>query len=346
MYRLTVKLGLIFVFLVIIAGSVVRMTDSGMGCPDWPKCFGHLIPPTEQAQIEWHPGQEFHEGQIIIHDESLQQATSDFTSEQTYNPEKWTTYTKHDYAEFNAFHTWVEFINRMFGMLSGIFVFLMAIVGTYLGIFKFKTYRKRIITLSWFAVFMIGVAAWLGAVVVYTVLEPFMITLHMLTSIVIILVLLYLLYITKKNPAPIRFNQQFKLILGFGVALTLVQILLGTQVRQYVDTQVKIFGPEHPELWLAKPTIGFYVHRSFSIIIVLLNGFLWWKNREMNLRHRHMNTVMTLILIEVFIGILLYYFDFPFLSQPLHLLIALLLLSAQFYVFLHTNKQQAQLKRS
>jgi len=40
-FRLLTRLSLVLVYLVILAGATVRMTGSGMGCPDWPKCFGY-----------------------------------------------------------------------------------------------------------------------------------------------------------------------------------------------------------------------------------------------------------------------------------------------------------------
>ena len=111
---------LILVYLVIAAGAVVRMTGSGMGCPDWPKCFGYLIPPTERNQLDWKSNHQYREGEVIIVNESLRVASSDFNSSEEYESKNWETYTKHDYALFNATHTWIEFINRLLGALAGL----------------------------------------------------------------------------------------------------------------------------------------------------------------------------------------------------------------------------------
>ena len=38
-------------FALIVLGGVVRVTGSGLGCPDWPLCYGNIIPPLEKTAI-------------------------------------------------------------------------------------------------------------------------------------------------------------------------------------------------------------------------------------------------------------------------------------------------------
>ena len=70
LYRKTI-ISIVIVYLVILAGGIVRMTGSGMGCPDWPKCFGFLIPPTERSQLEWKSNSKYNKNQIVIINETL-----------------------------------------------------------------------------------------------------------------------------------------------------------------------------------------------------------------------------------------------------------------------------------
>ena len=340
MYRKFVKISLILVYLVIIAGAVVRMTGSGMGCPDWPKCFGYYIPPTEVSEIEFQPNREYKKGQVIIVDKSLKVAAQDFISTENYNESNWENYTKHDYAIFNPSHTWVEYINRLVGALAGFAVLIMAFL-------SFKKYRikKRITILSWLSVFMMGFQAWLGATVVYSVLAPAKITIHMIMALVIVAVLLYLLYISaEKNKDQFK-TKFFQNLMIIAVVLTLIQVAMGTQVRQFVDEQVRSLGYNAENLWLSDPNTTFYIHRSFSIIVLAINLLLWWKNRKLNLHLNRINIVIAFILLEVATGVAMYNFDFPFLSQPLHLVIASLLFGFQFYLLLESIYATEKIKK-
>ncbi|MBZ9630595.1 COX15/CtaA family protein [Salegentibacter sp. LM13S] len=339
MYRKSVKISLILVYLVIVAGAVVRMTGSGMGCPDWPKCFGYYIPPTEVSELEFQADREYEKGQVIIVDETLKVAAADFTSAENYSEENWETYTKHDYAIFNPTHTWVEYINRLAGALAGFAVLIMAVLS-----FRKWKKRKRITILSWLSVFLMGFQAWLGATVVYSVLSPVRITIHMVMALVIVALLLYLLFIAEEKIKNKVQNRSFRNLMILAVALTLIQVVLGTQVRQLVDEQVKMLGYDAKELWLANPDLNFYVHRSFSILVLLVNAALWWKNRKLQLQFGKINWVILFLLLEIATGIAMYNFDFPFLSQPLHLVIASVLFGFQFYLLLECFAAGRKLK--
>lgn len=341
MYRKSVKISLILVYMVIIAGAVVRMTGSGMGCPDWPKCFGYYVPPTEISELQFQPNRKYKKGQVIIVDEKLKVAASNFTSAENYDESNWETYTRHDYAVFNPTHTWVEYINRLSGALAGFAVLIMAFLS-----FKKWKHKKRITILSWLGVFLMGFQGWLGATVVYSVLEPVKITIHMVMALVIVALLLYLLFISSEKEKIRTKTNLFQNLLILATLLTLIQVVLGTQVRQVVDEQVKLLGDAANDLWLANPDFSFYAHRSFSIAVLLVNIILWWENRRFRLGFSKINWVMLFIFLEIATGIAMYNFDFPFLSQPLHLVIASLLFGVQFYLLLECLAARKKLKSS
>ena len=125
-YNLTLT-SIIIVYLVILAGGIVRMTGSGMGCPDWPKCFGYIITPIERSQLDWKSNHQYNKDEIIILGESLFYAIDNFNSEKEINLSNWNKYTKHDYSKFNVYHTWIEYINRLIGAVAGLSVLVLFI---------------------------------------------------------------------------------------------------------------------------------------------------------------------------------------------------------------------------
>src|SRR5699024_769890 len=222
-------------------------------------------------------------------------------------------YTKHDYAEFNPVHTWVEYINRLTGALAGIAVFIMAI-------FSFSHWKKNksLTLLSWLSVFLMGFQAWLGATVVYSVLAPVRITVHMVMALVIVAVLLYILHKLTLEKQQIIKNKRLKQLMIVAITLTLIQVILGTQVREFIDDQVKLLGQDRPELWLSSPTLSFYIHRSFSIVVVLINLWIGWINKKEELNIKWITSILILLALEVISGMIMYYFDFPFATQASH----------------------------
>ncbi|AEH00082.1 heme A synthase [Lacinutrix sp. 5H-3-7-4] len=330
-FRTFAKIALVLVYLVIIAGAVVRMTGSGMGCPDWPKCFGYYIPPTQASDLEFKPNHDYKKGIVIIKDEGLLVAQTNFISSENIDLNNWEAYTKHDYAKYNPLHTWVEYINRLCGALSGIPILIFTVLS-----FWFWRKNKWLPIISILTVFGMAFQAWLGKTVVDSNLAPYKITIHMVMALVIVGFILYLIYASKTRFKKQIQNSKFKNILLFAIVLTLIQIVLGTQVRQHVDEQVKAIGYVK-ELWLQNPTLQFYVHRTFSFLVFFVNAWLYVKNKRLNLGYKKVNLIIICIVFEVVSGIAMYYFDFPFLSQPLHLVIATILFGIQFYVYLENS---------
>ena len=116
--------------------------------------------------------------------------------------------------------------------------------------------------------------------------------------------------------------------------IMLIQILLGLKVREFIDLKIDLYGFENKNMWLSNPEINFFIHRSFSIFIFISNAFLFYLARKVKTNLTWIKFILLLIFIEIIAGASMYYFAFPILSQPIHLLIAIIIFGLQFYWYL------------
>ena len=186
-FKTSIITSFILVLLVIFAGSMVRMTGSGMGCPDWPKCFGYLIPPTTEKDVFWKSNFNYKKGVMILRNEKFYSAKIDFLSSNEFILSNWLEYTKHDYNEFSVMNTWFEFINRFIGAIAGLSTLIM-----FLFSFNFLKTKPGVTIMSFIVVLSMLFQAWLGKLVVDSNLSPYKITVHMLMAIVILSLIIFI----------------------------------------------------------------------------------------------------------------------------------------------------------
>lgn len=332
------RITLFFVYAVILAGAIVRATGSGMGCPDWPKCFGHYIPPTDRAQLEYQEGKQFKKGNFIIWNDALYKAKRDVTAAGEVNESDWERYTKHDYAKFNVYHTWTEYVNRLMGALLGMAAFIMFILS-----FRFRASDKLMIVLSGAAVFLIGFEAWLGAKVVDSNLAPVKITTHMIVAFVILALVIWIIRRAagKTGAQPVMVPGAVKVLLVIALLASLLQTVFGTQVREEVDVISKAMDDQNRDLWVEQLGAFFNVHRLFALVVLFVNALLVWliyRNVQPTVSLRRKGIfLITLLVIELTAGTILANFGFPSAFQPVHLFLAAAIFGLQFNMLMEAK---------
>lgn len=323
---------LVLIFLVVFAGSFVRISGSGMGCPDWPKCFGQWVPPTALIELP----ADYREVYLLKRQKKvekfisfLQQIGMDATAKKIQNDP--TVYVE---EAFNARKTWIEYINRLAGFLAGN---AMLLGFGWLLLF----YRKRKwVLLAGLNLVLIAIEAWFGSIVVATNLVPWTITIHLFLALVIIGIQLYLLHnMYNKKRSDIPKDKSFQWLSWLILVITFYQMFLGTQVREAIDALVKK-GYTRAE-WIEQLGLPFFIHRSFSWLVLILLVYLFWQNRK-KWHYSRINVAFYLLAAELFTGVALAYADMPGLVQTAHLVFASVLLAV---LLLMRYDQAQQIKR-
>ncbi len=327
-FRIYLWFVLVNVFLVIVAGSVVRTTQSGMGCPDWPTCFGSAIPPTDIKEVLFQPNHPYKKGQFIIQNDSLKYAIQKFVSGTAFNAQNWKQYEKHNYAVFNVINTWIEYLNRLLGALLGIFIAIQFIWSLW-----YWNQQKRIALFSFGLMLLTGFQAWLGKTVVDSNLAALKISLHMFGALAMVFMCLYIMFLVKGK----RLVFTTKKIVNLNILLLLlvfVQIILGTHVRTQIDSISEQLNYLNRNGWVEQLNICFYIHRSFSLVIMSIALYSYLKSRTVFKTAVRFKNTIGIIMLEIAVGIILVYVNFPPAAQPVHLLISSILAAVVFNNFL------------
>jgi len=247
---------LVVVLLLILAGGIVRSSGSGMGCPDWPLCFGQVIPPLVESDLPANY-QEI--------------------------------YAERGYADtrFNALKTWTEYLNRLLGALTGLMVLVQAVLA-------FLLVRSRSVSMAastssgsgvsgstafWaalLALVLVLVQGGIGAWVVASHLQGSVVTLHLALAWVLMGVQVGLGVHLSGRPAQawsIPRSEAWAMVVW--LLLLLVQLFLGAGVREAVDAWTPVYATDVFEMRVLGAV--YLAHKNLWMLIMLGGAWLAYR---------------------------------------------------------------------
>ncbi|WP_082493716.1 COX15/CtaA family protein [Massilia sp. Leaf139] len=310
-YRKLVWVMAFLTFDLIVFGGFTRLTDSGLGCPDWPGCYGAANP-------------------FIAHEQ--------IAAAEALMPTGPVTKVK----------AWIEMIHRYLAM--GIGVLIMALMFQSIRQWR-KTHQQAFAPALPVALFVfVCIQGAFGAWTVTLKLQPVIVTIHLLLGMGLLAMLAWLggrEDFLLKPPAPSRDLAGLRALrtLALVAAVVLVvQIALGGWVStNYATLACDEFplcdGKLVPEmdfehgftLWreLGKTAAGHYlqfsalvaihwVHRNFAIVVTLVLGLTAWHAARQPALRRTGQLIGAVLLAQLFTGVATVFFDFPLAIAVLH----------------------------
>ncbi|WP_229211631.1 MULTISPECIES: heme A synthase [unclassified Duganella] len=313
-YRKLVWVCVFLTFDLIVFGAFTRLTDSGLGCPDWPGCYGAANPFLAHEQI---------------------------TAAEALLPT----------GPVTVFKAWIEMIHRYLAMAIGVLIVAMMAQSWYQWR---KSKGERVEYAPWLPTVLFLFVCLQGAFGAWTVtlkLQPVIVTTHLLLGMGLLALLAW--YGGRQNQliAPVRTvtasppaMRNIRLLAGASAILLLVQLALGgwtsTNYATLACTDFPLCGGklvpdmdfEHGfTLWreLGKTAAGHYlpfaaltaihwVHRNFGMLVALVAGYTAWRAWEHRALHKTARYLALTLAAQIATGIATIYLSFPLAIAVLH----------------------------
>ena len=293
-------------YFLILVGGLVRASGAGLGCPDWPRCFGGWIPPMSAADL---PAQ-------------------------------------FDASQFNATLMWTEYLNRMLGMAVGVLILATAVSAWrhHRGEPRILWTSIAALLLTGFQGWLGGrvVAHELAAWIVTIHMMVALVIVQMLLYVTVV----SQDKPEGLSSHTIGGDKPLGLSISLLIVITLVQIGLGTQVRGGVDAALDGGTARADALATVGWLDYAHRDAAIVVLLaaILLTLWLFTRSPEAGGRSPQLRwsySVLALAALQVTIGMLMAYGSLTPAAQVLHLTIASLLLGAETVLLLLSWSQTA-----
>ncbi|NYE63595.1 cytochrome c oxidase assembly protein subunit 15 [Duganella sp. 1224] len=311
-YRKLVWVSVFLTFDLIVFGAFTRLTDSGLGCPDWPGCYGAANPFLAHEQI---------------------------VAAETLMPT----------GPVTVFKAWIEMIHRYLAMTIGVLIVAMMAQSWYQWRKTRRAeYAPWMPTALFFFVCLQGA---FGAWTVTLKLQPVIVTTHLLLGMGLLAMLVWYggrqnhlhapRTVVSASPPAMR---KIRIVAGVAAALLLVQLALGgwtsTNYATLACTDFPLCGGKLiPEmdfehgftLWreLGKTAAGHYlpfsaltaihwVHRNVGFIVALAAGYAAWRAWGHDVLHKTARNIALVLVAQILTGVATIYLSFPLTIAVLH----------------------------
>ena len=304
-------LSIVLLIVLIFAGAVVRVTGSGLGCPDWPTCWGEFIPPTSIEQVD----ESYLEKKLPRFKRSAERFGRD--------PDEITVARLLE--EYDPVQTWIEFTNRLLALPVLLANFLLMIA----------CLRSQIMPKLGVSAFaLVIISALTGIVVVASGLRSGVVTIHMALAFLQLFVLTYL-YWAGVRPGSLRTQitgpsrPQVMILLS----CVMIEWAMGSQIREVTDRLMMEQGIASRGTWIDEISESFIylIHRSFSWSILIAALWLGYKSRW---KGKIPRLVLGLVFALMLMGLILSSSGIHAVVQVIHVGVAGGLVAAVYYWWL------------
>ena len=314
-YRKLVWVAVFLTFDLIVFGAFTRLTDSGLGCPDWPGCYGAANPFVAHEQIR---------------------------AAESLMPTGPVTMVK----------AWIEMIHRYLAMGIGVLIVAMMGVawwrwiGGRRGAAGAAAFARRVTPgYPTFLFFFILLQGAFGAWTVTQKLQPIFVTGHLVLGMSLLAFLAWFggredqLHAAMPRVSPAQAGRlgRVRVLAALSAVVLLIQLSLGAWTSSnYATLACTEFptcaGSLVPEmdfqhgfhLWreLGKTAAGHYlpfsaltaihwVHRNFAAVVVLVLGLTAWQAWPVHGLGRHARWMAAVLALQLFTGVATIYFNYP-----------------------------------